>query len=193
MNIKIIAFTVAAIVGTVQSRAQGTVFVYDQQSSTESNVQEGYLGIQSYQLAQSFTPSLNAVGFVRMDLLANGPATLDVVLHANSLTGPVIGTSEQVTLQSGFAGFVNFYFDTPASVTPGTMYYFQPVVLPGGSDVATYTSRFYNYTGGAAFYQGTASSTDDLWFREGIIVPEPSTWALLLMCAGALWFLRRKL
>jgi hypothetical protein len=38
----------------------------------------------------------------------------------------------------------------------------------------------YNYPGGTAFYHGVSDPTEDLWFREGIVVPEPSSIFLLL-------------
>src|SRR5579871_3054539 len=132
--------------------AQGT-FIYDQQSSTEANVfSEGNVTIQVNQpFGQSFTPSLNAVGFIRLDLFyyaGSGGASVDVVLRANSISGPVIGTSESVFLPDNGGGFINFYFDTPVTVTPGTTYYFQPMVQPGGNYVAANQAPNYNYSGG---------------------------------------------
>ena len=192
-----IVFASVVILGTIRSLAQGTVFVYDQQSSTEANLfAEGNVTIQVNQpFGQSFTPSLNAVGFIRLDLFSysgNGGASMDVVLHANSISGTVIGTSQTVFLPDNGGGFVNFYFDAPVSVAPGTTYYFQPVVQSGGNYVAANQGPNYNYAGGGEISQGVLSSQYDLWFREGIIVPEPSTWALLLIGAGAfVWFRRR--
>jgi hypothetical protein len=43
-----------------------------------------------------------------------------------------------------------------------------------------------------AFYQGLPFSGSDLWFREGIIVPEPSSLALALSgLAGFAALIRR--
>jgi hypothetical protein len=76
-------------------------------------------------------------------------------------------------------------------VTPGVTYFFQPVAhttewveLIGASDGG--------YTGGTGFTFGVGGGAD-FWFREGIIVPEPSA-ALLLLVGGALftWLRRRK-
>jgi hypothetical protein len=51
-------------------------------------------------------------------------------------------------------------------------------VLPGSTDIAAdidSLGRFY--TAGRGIFTGVPSDTD-FWFREGIIVPEPSTWML---------------
>jgi hypothetical protein len=45
----------------------------------------------------------------------------------------------------------------------------------------------YGYTGGTAFLQNAVDPLGwDVWFREGIIVPEPACWMFLLL--GALLF-----
>ncbi len=51
----------------------------------------------------------------------------------------------------------------------------------------------YNYSGGTAFVDGLAVPTKDFWFREGIVVPEPCSPALLLLGGGFLLWARRKL
>ena len=45
------------------------------------------------------------------------------------------------------------------------------------------------------FYGGSQPFTgNDLWFREGIIVPEPSSELLFVMgCGAAVWSMRRKM
>ena len=180
---------------TFHARGQGTV-VFDQQSSTQSVVYEGNAAIQLNQpFGQSFTPSLSTVGFVMLDLytgLTTGGNGVAVLLHSGSITRPTIGTSETVSLPVNFSGFVNFVFDTPPLVSPGTQYFFQPVVESGTDVVVADYSDFYNYAGGVGIFNGTPGVEADLWFQEGIIVPEPSTSALLLLGAGAFAWLRRR-
>jgi hypothetical protein len=68
-------------------------------------------------------------------------------------------------------------------------YFFQPVVQSGDSwSVVAYNS--YNYQGGNAFEQGLSLPSIDLWFREGIVVPEPSSLSLLIG-SGVLFYVRR--
>ncbi len=178
---------------------QGT-FVYDQQSSDESNYQEGGADIQQNQpIGQSFTPSLSTVGFVRLFiynglLLDTTPADVVVNLRSTSITGPVLGVSATVTIPGGslFGGPIDFVFAAPVSVTPGVSYYFQPVVL-NNSNLGLSRSLLYNYPNGSAYIGGVTDSTSDLWFREGIVVPEPSS-LILLFVGGSLaaWYHRRK-
>jgi hypothetical protein len=47
-----------------------------------------------------------------------------------------------------------------------------------------------DYAGGTEFLQGQPGN-NDLWFREGIVVPEAGTWALLVIGCGLLVWRRR--
>jgi hypothetical protein len=175
-------------------RGQGTL-VYDQQSSASEPYPPGFTTqIQPYQpFGQSFVPALSSIGFLRLYLsdttFPNGPgAAIYVNLRTDSITGPVIAATSPVLMPGGFFGYTNFFFPAPAAVTPGTTYYLQPVVDSGNP----YTELLpgFTYSGGTAFSSGTADQFHDLWFREGIIVPEPSSW-LLLIGSGVLFYGRR--
>jgi len=188
--------SILVLFGKSLATAQGT-FVYDQQSSDESLYKEGSGQIQQSQpLGQSFTPSLSAVGFVRITI-GNGlfgdysQANVVVNLRSNSITGSLLGVSQVVTIPGGnlFYGTVDFIFSTPIAVDPGVTYFFQPDVLNNnnlGINGAT-----YNYPGGVAFVNGVAVPSGDLWFREGIIIPEPSALVLLLVGVAMSPFFRR--
>jgi hypothetical protein len=189
-----IAFMLAASYSWGQS-----TFVYDQQSADENTSAdyEGISGIQSLEpVGQSFTPSLQAVGFIRLDVGDNFPgnglgATMDVLLRSDSITGPVIGTSDSVTMPDGYGNFTDFFFSTPVTVTPGVTYYFQPEVESGDSWAIVSVYSFL-FPGGTGYYNGTANSYWDLWFREGTVnTPEPSSVALLLLGGGAFALFRR--
>lgn len=164
---------------------QGT-FTYDQQSSTDESAPAIASGVRIQTAApygQSFKPALTAVDFIRLKLKDNDSttgagATLVIQLHADSIFGTVVGTTAPVTLPNGFAGTVSFLFGTTVPLVAGSDYVFEPVVQSGEPWNAD--AREYNYPGGTAFYQGLALPGSDLWFREGIIVPEPSSLALAL-------------
>ena len=191
--------TIAAIsiLQVLSAAGQGT-FLYDQQSSDERRIGEQYLDINTAQpMGQSFTPSFNSVGFVRLylsDPTFEGVSSIAVVnLRSGSVTGPILASTEPVLVPESTSGPLDFFFRQPASVTPGVTYYFQPVVnQTGGFFGANLDGNFF-YAGGTAFYRGAASSGNDLWFREGIVIPEPS--ALLLVWIGGLgcFFARRQI
>jgi len=181
------ALTVLALVSAV---AQGT-FLFDQQSSIEGHYLEGATGnMQAAQpFGQSFTPDFSSIGFIRLVIFdgtggAAGSGTLSINLRAGSITGPILGTTDPVVLPPAFSGLVNFYFSAPISLTPHETYAFQPVVL-AGSRWGTFMDQ-YNYPGGSAFSVGSPLPTYDLWFREGIVVPEPSASALAFLAGAAL-------
>jgi hypothetical protein len=192
MKLRRFIFLVVLLLSTLRTFAQGTL-EFDQQSTTGAVFEGGYLIQSSQPIGQSFTPSLNSVGFIQLFLeeqVANPDpnAVVAVNLLQNSITGPVVAQTASVTLGTGFEGSVNLFFLTPIAVSPGTTYYFQPVVASGGAFVNV--STFYTYAGGTSFINGVADPSQNFYFREGIVVaPEPSTWVLLLL-GGSLLFRR---
>ena len=146
-------------------------------------------GYPGYGDGQSFTPSLSSVGFIRLMFSGGGGATVYVDLRSDSIYGPVLGTSSPVTM--GLSGPQTFYFPTPVSVIPGTTYYFEAVEQSG--TLWNIVVGQYNYAGGNAYANGSLQGPLDYWFREGIIVPEPSSFALLVIGGCALlWCKNRK-
>jgi hypothetical protein len=182
-----------SVLATNAAQSQGTL-VFDQESSTDEAYPVGGPRIQFYgSVGQSFTPSLGTVGFVRLKLDDVAPgnflgATLVVNLRSNAINGPLMGTTTPVVLADGFAGSVNFFFASAVAVVPNTTYFFQTIVQSGdnwGITVRQDSFGDVNYSGGV-FYGGLGAFTGaDLWFREGIVVPEPTSVSLLLI--GVCW------
>jgi hypothetical protein len=156
-------------------RAQGTL-VYDQQST---NLVEGAIALNRTPFGQSFTPTLDSIGFVDFQLhTGTFPSTVEVNLRSDSIMGAILGTSTSVTVPSNSTGSstYEFLFSSPVSLTPGTKYYFEPVVVSGSNSLLNIS--FVQYAGGDAIYDGVTLTDRDFWFREGIVVPEPSLSAL---------------
>ncbi len=177
-----------------------STFIFDQQSVTNDAQSAGSGGgIQSSQpVGQSFIPSFSSVRFIR-PLLYDGTqnnnlgATVYVNLRSDSITGPILGSTDPVPFPDNFGrgsnGVANFFFPAAVAVTPGTTYYFQPVVQSGDAwGIGAYNN--FNYPNGTLFFQGVPNPGSDLWFREGI-VPEPSSIALLSMGIGIFACLRQ--
>lgn len=175
--------------------AQGT-FIYDQQSSTNETPIPGAGAViqQLTPYGQSFTPSLSAVSFIRLNLSDYSPnnglgVTLYLNLGTNTINGFVLATTPLVTLSDGFAGTVDFNFSSDVPLVPASPYAFEIVIQSG--DLWNAVAGELNYPGGMVFAHGAPAPASDLWFREGI-VPEPSA-ALLALLGGSvlIWFTRR--
>lgn len=183
-----IHFAIATLFVAVWSSYGQGVFVYDQQSADENLTAEVAFNLATNQLlGQSFTPFLSSIQFVRLQFSdfnwGNGiGATVYVNLRSSSISGPILAATDPVFLPDGFAGegnrFTNFFFLAPVPLTPGTPYFLNPVLQSGDSGF-TVDGNFFPYSGGSLFVQGAANPRD-LWFREGIVVPEPSSLFLLM-------------
>jgi len=175
----------------------GQAILYDQQSSTDETpfAHAGYSIQDASQSGQSFTPSLAGVDFVRLNLnddnTTNGlGATLYLKLRQSNMGGTILGTTSPVTLTNGFAGPVSFFFPSTVALSPSQPYAFEVVVQSGDNWNALAAEYFYD--GGTSFYRGLPISGSDLWFREGVFVPEPATGVLFAMGSALLLRARKR-
>ena len=185
----------AFMLSALTACGQGT-FIYDQSSATNQSFAGGYEFQQDQPFGQSFTPSLDSIGFVQMEFISGlpqlGGATVYVNLRADSINGPILNSTAPVFMPSPFPyGITNFFFPTPVAITPGTTYYLQPVVQSGNNQWGVIGAP-YNYQGGTLFVNGAPNSNgDDAWFREGTFIPEPSSGLLVLLGIAGLCAARR--
>jgi len=187
---------------SLQTHAQG--FVYDQQSTNPPSTLGDYLDIQPSPLTQSFTPVLSAIGFVQFELWdvpnsVNNGATVYVNLWSGSPnihSATLLGSTTPVYMPAGFgsifAGVTNFYFALAIALTPGETYYLQPVVQSGDNPFDIWDPG-NTYPDGQLYDNGLPGQPSvDLWFREGVVVPEPTTLTFAgLSCILAYAFKRR--
>jgi hypothetical protein len=181
------------------NRATAQQSIVDQSATPLDAGPVGYgMGPIGPGVGQSFTPVLNSLDFVEvlMDTMTT-PAytTVHVRIHEQSITGNVIGESLQLLVTSdhpstGNPVLAHFSFPNSVPLVPGQTYVLE---IPGTSfwewGVVVGPS---SYEGGRAITLGPNEwfSTDDLWFREGVVaVPEPNIWQL---AASALLFVTLK-
>jgi hypothetical protein len=138
---------------------------------------------------QEFTPSL--AGAQWFEFLVNsvappaGPGTFQVNIRLDSVTGPIIGASEPVSVPFGVSqGTVRADFGSLVPLVGGQQYVAELVPLSGGW--LYFASPNSGYSGGRLIMSGRPTETD-LWFREGIIVPEPGSVWLALVAALLAW------
>ena len=172
----------ALVLVACYAHGQGTL-QFDQQVNP-TTPPGGFGNIQPGPTGQSFIPTLSSVGFVQFylgDPTQVQAPTLYVNLWSGSIGGgTLLGQSDPITLSTTFFGTTTFLFSTPISVTPGTTYYFQPVIQSGDSEQIGVTPGS-DYLNGMAYLSGTPQPGGDLWFREGIAVPEPSSLSLAIL------------
>lgn len=174
-------------------RGQGTLQV-DQQISN-LNPPGGYVDFTTSIVGQSFVPTLSSVGFATFFVgdphVGGAGVTALVNLWSGSLTsGTLLGSTAPVFIPDRFNSSANFFFSAPVAVTPGTTYYLQLAYQSGDSLNAGLVPGFL-YSNGAAFYGGTFQN-ENLWFQEGIVVPEPSSIILSFLGLAGFVLQRRK-
>src|SRR6266496_350929 len=81
-------------------------------------------------IAQSFTPSLSAVGFVQFREVVpafpgNDAVTFVVNLRDGAYNGPILSSTDPVILSNHGTQIGTFYYPQSVPVTPGRLYFFE--------------------------------------------------------------------
>lgn len=150
---------------------------------------------------QSFTPFLPWVDFIDLKLCNasySPTATVVILLRSQSIDGPVIASTDPVTIPPGYnngaGSWTRFMFPSRVELKRLDTYYFEPMALSGG--LIVYRTPSGNTS--ATLYWGTQPDRfSDMYFREGIInvyaIPEPSTMALVITSLPLFaWAVRRQ-
>ena len=190
MKIRSIAIAFISWLLAINSHAQGFLVV-DQASGALDEVVTIGTRLPDNQIAQSFTPSLSAVGFVQFSenvpaFPGNNTVTFAVNLRAGAYNGQILSSTDPVILVNHGTQIGTFYFPENISVTPGNLYFLEPVLSSTGFLNIGYKFPS-SYPGGEAWSNGGIAG-GDYWFREGVIVPESgSVWLLLFESAVFIW------
>jgi len=154
---------------------------------------------------QSFTPAMPIISFIDLiivdDWAGDGQdSTVYVVLRSESIDGPIIASTDPVTIPNGYQNFNNewtrFMFPSRVRIQPFQTYYFQPAVQPSSLGISV-KAALSQYTAGVLYYGTTPRLGVDIYFREGCFdvyaIPEPSAAALALCGVFVLgWAMRRR-
>src|SRR5205085_11212794 len=106
-------------------------------------------------------------------------SSFTVWIRDASITGGVLATSRVITIgPQPPSGPTRFGFSSTLSLTPGSRYVLQ--LVGDGMGWNIFHGSGAAYGGGNAIIGGSPSD-DDLWFREGVVVPEPAiSWFIWL-------------
>jgi len=173
------------------SLAQG--FIVDQASGTiGENIQNSVI-LPGTPTVQSFTPSLSAIGFIQLSTFIQATSSGETVvinLRQDAYNGPIVSSTDPVFLINKGTAISTFLFPGNVPITRNQVYYFEPVVLSGGNLFLGYKSPSA-YDRGQLFGNGLPNNQGDLWFIDGIVVPEPGTvWMLLFGGSVFIWHRR---
>src|SRR5204863_6687438 len=129
---KLIAAVLGTLLQSTSILAQG--LIVDQASGTTGEFIQNFSQIPDNQIAQSFTPSLSAVGFVQFSeyvpaFPGNDQVTFVVNLRQGSFNGPILSSTDAVILVNKITQIGTFYYPANIPVTPGQLYFFEPVLL----------------------------------------------------------------
>src|SRR5438477_11472942 len=76
------------------------------------------------------------VGFIQLQtvIFANSSGeTVAINLRQGAYNGPIIGSTTPEFLANKFISINTFYFPTEVAVTPGQLYFFEPMLLSAGA------------------------------------------------------------
>ena len=199
-------YIILLLVGVADAFSQSTLI--DQSYTPANPVFNYYLNYGAegtlYYLGQEFTPTFSSLNFVDLNIgtrIGSEVALpLGVAIHSDTIDGPILGSSTLIYFgpNSYYTGEARLNFPNPVSLVPGQRYVIEPVTIRGtvgGENISIGVPQAGSgslYDGGRWIYGLTTLpityyDNRDMWFREGLIVPEPSTFALAGLALGLGW------
>jgi hypothetical protein len=188
----------------------GLIRVVDQANDPPAPFSVGSIRFADQSIVQEFRPALSGLDAVELRMIDRGVDDTDgaqvfVRIRWFGLTGPIVGTSDLLSLPDQFGvatdgGIVTLTFPKRLMLTPDEPYFIEVNQLRGDNFHVGYTGLFDYYDRGhmwAGYPTPMPQETDDLWFRTGL-VPEPSgltlaVSSLFLLGAATLFAAARRL
>ena len=173
----------------------GQELLYDQLSGPDTLIAFG-LGAVDNRLTQSFTPALGSIGFVQLQAVVSpegGSSLSRFDLRSGGFDGPLVGSTETLLIEDNSLAVRTYYFQESIPVIPGQTYWLDITLLSLHSPAANMSFQYLypsSYQGGDLYANGFRNPDFDFWFREGIVVPEPSAVSLVLCGAIVLHWSR---
>lgn len=156
-------------------------FVVDQSHTTAPF--QGYT-LPGQLVGQEFVPTLASLDSVELQMNSQSSSLGSALINirAGNIVGAILGTSNTLAMTNVGNPLQLYHFDFPGSVplVPGNTHVIEVVHAAGGS-VGVFLGGglgLGTYAAGHAIAFGVQQIDDDLWFREGPVVPEPSTATL---------------
>lgn len=192
--LRIWATTLTPLLLAAISNAQ--TYTWDQQQTATN----GAFTVPTNQpLGQSFTPFVGAMNAVELRMAdvntSNGTGASFAVRIYQGTGGPVLATSNTVTLPNGFDGFPVFTLPGALPLTPGQLYSLELIYTSATEAFnvgAVDNPNLYGF--GTAIANGMILDNFDLYFRQGIVTPVPEPASMLGLAGalgGAAWARRR--
>lgn len=148
----------------------------------QPKIMSGY-SVSSFQpIGQEFLPSYTQVDVVDLFLIAsitNDSTQVRVRLRHDTIEGPIVGTSDVVTLHQTISGVVRFTFAPPAPTSPNERHVIEVVFVSGEQNTMLGGGDADGYAPGRPVLSGQFLMPNDFWFRTGVdrLVPtRQRTW-----------------
>jgi hypothetical protein len=172
MNLAKRMFVLAILLGLAPLTAAANDLAVIDQENVPTN-QSGLL-FPYFSIGQEFTPELGGLDAVVL-WAQSGPevdTTVQVVIRRGTITGPVVGASQETPVAAGTIGEIEFAFPSLVPLMPGKVYVLELLSVDNVSWYVQYDNDG-SYPGGRAVTNGTPSESLDLWFQEGLLDTEP--------------------
>jgi hypothetical protein len=190
---------IVAVLACMAATVHGQNLLFDQISSPYLQTPFGTPAL-NFNLSQSFTPGLSGVGFVELQTVTypeGGSSLSRVWLRQDGVDGPRLASTEPLLVEDNGLAIRTYFFPENISVTPGTKYWleFELMSITGPAvDLSVQEVSPSSYTAGDMYFRGPQPDID-LWFREGMVIPEPKVVHMLVLGAlgfgGCNWLARR--